>query len=327
MQERQPALMSAPEATVYRGNCHCGAFVFRIALPALDAAPPQAYSICRKKGYLTAQVPAPRRRGGDGVMASTVARMCVVLTADLVGAVLRDVRRGAGDRVPRPRVGDLLVQCASPFPHPARADAAQTRLLQDVDFRKWVPRMRPDQSAATPYPTPTYSGLAALTAELQPGEKIYPGSCHCGAVTFALRTPPLDNPAVEVKECDCSLCLRLGPILTYPSPLTRAPYHKRTPGALGPKMISYQFCSTCGVCVFLAVHGPPDAVVATLPPARQALVKAKREIRPVNVRALDFFLGREEGEREERGRVEARVERTRGSAEGAAYVVPGPEGE
>ncbi|KAF7968480.1 hypothetical protein HWV62_30505 [Athelia sp. TMB] len=126
-----------------------------------------------------------------------------------------------------------------------------------------------------------------------------------------------------------SLGLSLEPILTYPSPLTRVPYHERTPGALasytyalGPKMISYQFCATCGVCVFLAVHGPPDAVVATLPPARQALVKAKREIRPVNIRALDFFLGREEGEREERGRVEARVERKHGSTEGAAYVVP-----
>ncbi|KAF7968477.1 hypothetical protein HWV62_30499 [Athelia sp. TMB] len=300
--------MSAPETTVYRGNCHCGKFVFRITLPPLDAAPPQmcACSICRKKGYLHR---FPRR---DALVAE---------------------RGGGADGMGAGVLVDYAFRAGAEWVHRAsRSPSSYTRLLQDVDLWKWVPRMRPDQSAATPYPTPTYPALAALTAQLAPGEKIYPGSCHCGAVTFALRSPPLDDPAVEVKECDCSLCLRLGPILTYPSPLARAPYHERTPGALasytytlGPKMISYQFCGACGVCLFLAVHGPPDAVVATLPPARQELIKAKREIRPVNVRALDFFLGREEGERAERGRVEARVERTRGSQEGAAYVVPGAE--
>ena len=82
---------------------------------------------------------------------------------------------------------------------------------------KLDPRRRTDQSADVPYLAPKYPGLDALTAQLELGEKIYPGSCHCGAVTFALRTLPLDDPSVAVKECDCSLCLRVRPLSLSPS--------------------------------------------------------------------------------------------------------------
>ncbi len=37
--------------------------------------------------------------------------------------------------------------------------------------------------------------------------KLYTGSCHCGAVTFALKSKPLDD--VELKEDNCSICVRV----------------------------------------------------------------------------------------------------------------------
>ena len=36
----------------YRGNCHCGAFVFECKSPEIKKASTCDCSICRKKGYL-----------------------------------------------------------------------------------------------------------------------------------------------------------------------------------------------------------------------------------------------------------------------------------
>ena len=37
--------------------------------------------------------------------------------------------------------------------------------------------------------------------------KMYTGGCHCGAIRLAVKTPPL--PRVEVKEDNCSICVRV----------------------------------------------------------------------------------------------------------------------
>lgn len=45
--------MSETESTKkYRGNCHCGAFVFEIEAPEIKTATECQCSICTKKGYL-----------------------------------------------------------------------------------------------------------------------------------------------------------------------------------------------------------------------------------------------------------------------------------
>lgn len=36
----------------YRGNCHCGAFIFTLLVPEIVSAASCNCSICRKKGYL-----------------------------------------------------------------------------------------------------------------------------------------------------------------------------------------------------------------------------------------------------------------------------------
>jgi hypothetical protein len=48
------------------------------------------------------------------------------------------------------------------------------------------------------------------------GLKIYTGSCHCGAVTLAVKTKPF--PDVEVKEDNCSICQRVSLHFLAPSP-------------------------------------------------------------------------------------------------------------
>jgi hypothetical protein len=42
------------------------------------------------------------------------------------------------------------------------------------------------------------------------GGKLYDGSCHCGAVTLAFKTKPLDETFDgRVIDCDCSICRRV----------------------------------------------------------------------------------------------------------------------
>jgi hypothetical protein len=41
-----------PELHTYRGNCHCGAFVYEAELPEIKSAMECNCSICHKKGYL-----------------------------------------------------------------------------------------------------------------------------------------------------------------------------------------------------------------------------------------------------------------------------------
>jgi len=62
-----------------------------------------------------------------------------------------------------------------------------------------------DGAAMPPvYVRPAYTGPEITPGE---GEKVYNGSCHCGAITLKVRTKPLAE--VEVKECDCTICTKV----------------------------------------------------------------------------------------------------------------------
>lgn len=41
-----------PPTKKYRGNCHCGAFVFELDVPEIKSVSDCDCSICHKKGYL-----------------------------------------------------------------------------------------------------------------------------------------------------------------------------------------------------------------------------------------------------------------------------------
>ena len=51
------------------------------------------------------------------------------------------------------------------------------------------------------YEIPAYTG-----PKLSPDkdQKLYTGSCHCGAITIAVKAKPLGE--AEVREHDCSIC-------------------------------------------------------------------------------------------------------------------------
>lgn len=130
--------------------------------------------------------------------------------------------------------------------------------------------------------------------------KIYNGNCHCGAVTYSVRSELLTQTGPPVCECDCSICSRvsvifslcargLTPQIIGPTPLKimqlqngylwiypriadvevhneeEAPF---TDYIFGQAAI-HRFCSICGSSMFNYLQDP------------------KIDIRPVNVRTLN----------------------------------------
>ena len=83
------------------------------------------------------------------------------------------------------------------------------------------------------------------------------GQCHCGAVRFALTTPP----DVEVRECNCSICVMCG----YQHLIVPADALRVMQGA--EELITYTFntgtarhtfCRRCGIKPFYIPRSHPD---------------------------------------------------------------------
>ena len=95
--------------------------------------------------------------------------------------------------------------------------------------------------------------------------EVYEGCCHCGAVTYTLKTKPLNQ--AEVTFCNCSICGRVCvPFLVAVIAILRFQngdlwiYTNKDSVALhgeeniksylfGPKTQSHDFCGVCGVSV------------------------------------------------------------------------------
>ena len=89
------------------------------------------------------------------------------------------------------------------------------------------------------------------------------GGCHCGAVRFEIDVPR----AVEVLDCNCSMCAKTGflhlivggsdfRLLTDPGALTEYKFNTGTARHL--------FCTTCGIKSFYVPRSHPDGYSVNL---------------------------------------------------------------
>lgn len=59
-----------------------------------------------------------------------------------------------------------------------------------------------------PYEPPEFHGPEPVVQF--EGSKLYTGSCHCGAVTLALKSKALrEHTSEQLLECNCSSCIRV----------------------------------------------------------------------------------------------------------------------
>ncbi len=83
------------------------------------------------------------------------------------------------------------------------------------------------------------------------------GGCHCGAVTFEVLAPD----EVEVVDCNCSMCSKMG-YLHLMVPKER--FHllsgadKSTTYQFNTKVAKHLFCSVCGIKSFYVPRSHPD---------------------------------------------------------------------
>ena len=85
----------------------------------------------------------------------------------------------------------------------------------------------------------------------------YRGSCHCGAVRFEVEAPA----EIEVYECNCSICSRLGYLhLIVPASRFRmlSGDDSLTSYRFNTGAANHLFCRTCGVKAFYVPRSHPD---------------------------------------------------------------------
>src|SRR5215813_6088696 len=83
------------------------------------------------------------------------------------------------------------------------------------------------------------------------------GGCHCGAVAFEVRTPP----AVELVDCNCSMCGKTGYLHLI---VAKKDFRLvRGEGAITTYTFNtgaakHMFCSVCGIKSFYVPRSHPD---------------------------------------------------------------------
>jgi len=83
------------------------------------------------------------------------------------------------------------------------------------------------------------------------------GGCHCGNVRFEVDAPA----ALEVSECNCSMCSRSGYLhLVVPSARFRLVKGEDSLSTytFNTKTARHLFCSTCGIKAFYVPRSHPD---------------------------------------------------------------------
>jgi hypothetical protein len=93
----------------------------------------------------------------------------------------------------------------------------------------------------------------------------YRGSCHCGAVRFSFRGPPIEAGF----RCNCSICIRKGAPMTVFAIDPEHMHIDAEPGALSEYrfhtgVAAHCFCVRCGIYTFHQTRRKPGWYRANL---------------------------------------------------------------
>ncbi|KAJ8059275.1 hypothetical protein OCU04_012240 [Sclerotinia nivalis] len=263
---------TTPELKTYHGNCHCGAFKFIIKVPEITTVTQCNCSICFKKGYRWV-FPGENCfeiTKGEGTLKeyhfgqrTMVHRFCSTCGTGVQGF-----------RYNTPGGRDIGINVNS---------------LQDIDQWSLTVNKYDGLDREPQYVAPKYTGELP-TAKFE-NEKLYTGGCHCGAVTIAFKTQaPLTKGHEFIQECNCSICCRLGTIISYPrkDQVAISGTSSLTNYSFGQGYNLFRFCSTCGITVDV---DKDMSAMAKSPKTWESWTPAQRErwpnIHPVNLRCFE----------------------------------------
>ncbi|KAE9370795.1 hypothetical protein N431DRAFT_510119 [Stipitochalara longipes BDJ] len=225
-----------PESKTYDGNCHCGAFKFTVKMP------PEPYhtcncSVCVKKGYVGIW-PVPDEdltihQGKDSLVGYQFANKYLThFFCPKCGSQVMASQQSAGKN-------GVNIRMFKDFNEYFEANKHDK---PPVNFAAAEPKYQPP-----PFPPHPDAN------KLQPDERIYNGNCHCGAVTYAVKTKSLEEQ--KVMCCNCSSCSRNGDLWIYPlkSDVVVQGGENLTGYAFLSENALHSFCKTCGVSVLVKV--------------------------------------------------------------------------
>ncbi|KAK4180635.1 hypothetical protein QBC36DRAFT_319747 [Triangularia setosa] len=105
----------------------------------------------------------------------------------------------------------------------------------------------------------------------QPKGTLYKGSCHCGFAKYTIRldfsTPPPSLHGANATKCNCSICHKLGTLLTDPGDDGSSTFTLSTPAEKDLGMytfntgnVKWYFCPKCSITLYSRVDGVFDGV-------------------------------------------------------------------
>lgn len=92
--------------------------------------------------------------------------------------------------------------------------------------------------------------------------RTYKGGCHCGAVRFVVELPE----AIEVEDCNCSICAKSGNIhVIVPASRFQLLHGEEVLSryTFNTGAAQHLFCSVCGVKSYYIPRSNPDGVAVT----------------------------------------------------------------
>ncbi|KAM0257586.1 hypothetical protein ACHAQJ_004286 [Trichoderma viride] len=268
--------MAEAETIKYRGNCHCGDFVFEAKVPEIKAAFHCECSICIKKGYLWL-MPGT---GNVNIVKGSLEDLTVYTFGEKKLKHLFCPKCATA-------VGASWWKDEQEDPqHALKASYINAHTIQGLNC--WDLKRIPYDgvSRGEPFQPPVHKGELPKAEE---GEVVYTGSCHCGALTIAAPSKPLDETFQGGLECNCSICERIAAIWIFP--LTKSVFLSGDEANIGRyefnrRSLYKRFCKICGVGMTNNFKILSEEEIAALPEMVRTVYEKRYMHTSVNARVL-----------------------------------------
>ncbi|KAM0275888.1 hypothetical protein ACHAQH_007320 [Verticillium albo-atrum] len=253
------------DLTTYRGNCHCGAFVFEVDLPVLTSVTECNCSICRRKGYI-----------GNFPISRDVFRVVKGAEDDLV------IYEFGAKRFQHKFCSNCGTAVIMGVKEDASVMAVNVHVLQGVDT--WsLEKKRFDGATKDPKAEPSYDGPLP---EMVDGGKLYTGSCHCGAVRVALASKPLDGSFPDgIGESFQNAYIWVWPmreqVVLFGDEKNIGRYE------FGTRNMGKMFCRICSVHMTNLASEKSEEELAAMSDEERGYFEGGKARHPVNLRVID----------------------------------------
>ncbi|KAI0834379.1 Mss4-like protein [Hypoxylon sp. FL0890] len=250
----------------YRANCHCAAYVFEVNLPeTVKVGLEYDDSYCYKRGGIYYCL----RTDND---INFVKGDPWTLSSYTYGNVKHQFC---------PNCGTYLFRNES---------KVYVNLRAFQNFNEWnLDIQQTENVLSTPAWSPAEFNGREPPAEIE-GAKVYTGGCHCGAVTLALKSKPIDSTYdANIILCDCSICTQNAYFWIYPSKsqVTIVGASHFNYYSFGRGIWKKSFCRTCGVPIHNHIDDYTPEQIAELPEDKRQWTIDHLDWSPINLRALD----------------------------------------